>query len=92
MNLPARLKIGAIWWKVRVVPGAEIDSDGATVADQNEVSQTIRIAKELSPEMREVAFFHELLHCIDSQLDHDLVELLAQALYQVLKDNKLLAK
>lgn len=92
MKIPTRLKVGAIWWEVKQVTADDLDSDRVTVADQNEFSQTIRLARELSPEMKGAAFIHEILHCIDNQMDHDMVELLANALYQVFSENELLAK
>ncbi len=90
MKIPTTLKIGAITWQVKQVPSSEIDCVDHTSGDQSEVTQTIRISQELSQEMKEVTLFHEVLHCIDNQLDHDLVELLSQALYQVLVENNLL--
>ncbi len=88
MNIPKKLKIGAIWWEVKEVEAHEIDCDGATSGDQSEFTQTIRIAKTLTPEMKQLVLLHEILHCIDSELDHDLVDLLATSLHQVLSENK----
>lgn len=85
--LPSRIKIGAIVWTVEEVEPAVMDVDRQTPGDQSEMTQTIRIAKNLTPEMKAQVFIHELLHCIDSELDHDLVDLLASALHQVLVEN-----
>lgn len=85
--LPAQLKIGGILWQVKEVPASEL-GDGA-VADQCSLGQTIRIAVELSEQMKKRCLLHEIIHCIDSELDHDVVDLLSGALYQVMEDNKL---
>lgn len=92
MRIPDRLKIGALWWEVKVVPLADLDCDSTTVGDQSVASQTIRLAAEISPEMRDLTFFHEILHCIDGEMSHSTVEMLSQALYQVFRENDLLAK
>lgn len=88
-KLPKRLRIGGIIWRIREVEPAEIDCDNVTIGDQSETTQTIRIAKNLSPQMKWAVLLHECIHCIDSQLDHDLVEMLANQLFQVMSDNKL---
>lgn len=85
--IPAKLKIGAITYQVKEVEAAEIDCDNHCAGDQSDHTQVIRIAKNLSPEMKEVTLLHEILHCIDGQLDHDLVELISGALYQVIAEN-----
>lgn len=92
MKIPTKLKIGALWYKVVQVDPSQIDVDSFHTGDCDDHTQTIRISKIVSQEMKEVTLIHEILHSIDMQLDHDLVELLSQALYQVLKENKLLAK
>jgi hypothetical protein len=90
MKIPKRLKIGSIWWTVKLVDSTEIDCDGATVGDQDVLRQTIRISRHLSKEMQLVVLLHEILHCINSELEHETVEFLAQALAQVLSENHLL--
>ena len=90
-KLPKKLKIGAIVWKVIEVNPSEIDcDDGSVNGDQSHATQTIRINRGMSLEMKWATLFHEVLHCIDVQLDHDLVELLSQGYYQVLRENNLL--
>ena len=87
--IPTRLKIGGIVWRVLEVDESEIDCDNHTIGDQSESTQLIRIAKNLSPAMKQAVLLHEIIHCIDAQLDHDLVEMLANQLFQVMVDNKL---
>lgn len=91
MQIPGRIKVGAIWYTIRQVGQSQIDTEScATMGDCDYQTQTIRIAEGVSQEMKEVTLFHEILHAVDCQLDHDLVELLAQSLYQVFKENKML--
>mgnify|MGYP001609705458 CR=1 FL=1 len=92
MQIPDTLKIGALWYKVIQVDSSQIDVDSFHTGDCDDHTQTIRISKSISQEMKEVTLIHEILHAIDMQLDHDLVELLSSAIYQVLKENNLLTK
>ena len=87
--IPTKLKIGGITWLVKLVEPAEIDCDNQAIGDQSETTQLIRIASSLSPEMAKAVLLHEIIHCIDAQLDHDIVEMLANQLYQVLSENDL---
>ena len=91
MKIPTKLKIGALWYPIRFVPSAEIDCDSQPAGDTSCHRQDIRISENLrTQEMKELTLFHEVLHCINDQMAHAEVEYLAQALYQVLKENKLL--
>ena len=86
------IKIGAIKWRIVEVASSEIDCDEYSAGDQSEQTQTIRIDKSLSPEMKQVVLIHEILHCINGQLDHNIVEMLALNLHQVLTENKWILK
>lgn len=87
MKIPKKLKIGGHSVTVRqvdeVTPGEQWS--GGWIESQN----LIEIRRGQAMSQKEVALIHEILHCINLQLNHDHVEFLAQALYQVLKDNKL---
>lgn len=48
------------------------------------------LADWLTPSQRESTFIHETLHAINNELDHVLLDSLAEQLYQFLADNKLL--
>ena len=91
MKIPTKIKIGSIVWKIEFVNPSEIDCDEHVAGDQSEFTQTIRLANGLSPEMTEEVLFHEILHCIDSELDHNLVDLISKGYYQTLRENGLLA-
>ncbi len=81
-----KLKIGGIIYAIVEVEPSQIDEEGqqGMVDFKNSV---IYINKELNKEQKEVTLIHEIIHCINSQLDETTVEFLAQSLYQVIKDN-----
>jgi len=83
-----KIKIGAIWWSIKEVSSSEIDCDEYCAGDQSEQTQIIRIDKALSPEMKKAVLLHEIIHCLNGQLDHNIVEMLALGLYQVLTENE----
>lgn len=89
MKIPKTLRISGITWKVEQVDGSQVSEDFA-IGCMDERTQTIKLDKSLSQEMKEATLLHEIFHCIDYQLEHDLVEMLSNQLYQVLKENKLL--
>lgn len=83
MKIPSSIKVGAHTIKVRVT---SMDSCG----EYDRKKQTISLANWLPDTQREATFFHELLHAINNELDHALLDSLAEQLYQVMKDNRLL--
>lgn len=89
MIIPDKLKIGACWWKIQEVDEAEIDCDEHVIGDQSFPNQLIRLSKTLTPEMKSLTLLHEILHCINGQLEHDMVEVLSNQLHQVILDNNL---
>lgn len=52
----------------------------------------IMINADASRTIQESTLIHEILHALNSQLDHTLLDSIAEQLYQVLKDNNLLKK
>jgi hypothetical protein len=87
MNIPSRVKILAHWFDVKQVEPGELEKDcGQTDIDL----QRIRINKRLSQDMQEETFVHEILHAINIAVDEETINILAGALYQVLKENNLL--
>lgn len=80
------LKIGGHYIKIiEVEPNALAENDvcGATDLDDN----TITISKELPQSHKEATLIQEILHIINWKLDEPTVEFLAQAIYQIIKDN-----
>ena len=89
MKIPKKLKIGGHVVTVKVVDNVA-NEEGTTWAGGWTGSQNlIEIRKAQVQSQKEVTLLHEILHCINLQLNHDHVEFLSQALYQVIKDNKL---
>jgi hypothetical protein len=44
---------------------------------------------KLSPEAQAVTFLHEVLHAMNSTMDHTFLESLAEQIYQFLHENKM---
>lgn len=95
MQIPKRVKVGGVWYDVIIADewhgGGGIEFDGETVQDQ-EHGNVIYIASYLSQEAQEETFFHEILHALNSTMDHEFLDSLSEQLYQVFKDNNLMAK
>lgn len=85
MKMPKKLKIGGHEITVVYKPDVEGNNDGYWDPMEN----TIVIKSSLPPSQRQVTLIHEMLHCMNITQNHECVEWIAQALYQVLKDNKL---
>lgn len=87
MKLPSKLKIGGHVVHVELV---EMEDCGTFDPKTNR----IRISKDLPDSQQGATFFHEILHAINQNLgdgtEHILLESIAQQLYQVFSDNKLL--
>lgn len=81
-----KIKILGHEYILRLVDNEELDSFG----QQHNARNWIRLRKDAPQSQLEEGFLHEVLHAVDSELDHDLVELLAQAIYCVLKENNFL--
>lgn len=90
MAIPKRVKIGGLTYEVKKV--ARIDRSKDDLGGlQYESTQTIHLKKGLAKEVTEKIFIHELLHAMfchcDIDQDEHKVELLANTLYMVAKDN-----
>ena len=78
-----RLKIGGHVYTL--IFSGDLKDLGETIYND----RIIKIAKAHRT-IQESTLIHELLHTINSQLEHTLLDSLAEQIYQVLKDNKLL--
>ena len=86
MKIPKKLKIGGHNIKVVLKPfwkGSDSE-DGLFENCKNE----IWIKAELSQSQKEVTLIHEILHVLNSTLNHVVLDSLSEQLYRVLKDNK----
>lgn len=83
MKIPSSIKVGAHTIKVRTM-----SMDKCGEFDREKL--TIHLADWLPDTQREATFIHELFHVLNNELDHALLDSLAEQLYQVLRDNRLL--
>lgn len=91
LNIPATLKIGSQTITVTQKPLAEIDSTcngGWARWEQNELI----IANDIPRDRMEQIFIHEILHFINVYIEEETVTYLAECLYSLIKDNRLIAK
>lgn len=94
MKIPKTLKVGGIIYQVKRVIGlaAGREDNAMGVCDPNVCK--IKLDSSLTTQALESTFLHEIIEAIDIQydmkLDHGIISTLEVALYQVLKDNKLI--
>jgi Zn-dependent peptidase ImmA (M78 family) len=84
MILPSKVKIGAHTIRVRYVDTMEEFGS----ADWN--TGEILINSNMPQSLQESTLIHEMIHFMNSTLDHELLDSLAEQLYQALKENNLL--
>jgi len=87
MNIPKQLKILGHTFKVILADTEDIDNDAG---EMNLSRNTIKIRKDLPQDQIEESLLHEIIHAINNELKEIDVEFLAQTIYAVLKENKLL--
>jgi hypothetical protein len=85
MKIPERLKIGAHTFTVLIR-----DLGEKQCGQTDLVKQTISIDSELTGTMLVTTLIHEIFHVMNTELEHVLLDSLAQQLTQVLLDNDLL--
>ena len=89
MNIPNKVKVGAIWYDVEEKDNTE---NWGTV---NFLKQTIALRKDLSHQQKEMTFIHELLHAVvsdralDAKVTEEMVETLGYGLYALFIENKI---
>jgi hypothetical protein len=94
MEIPKTVKVGGINYEVKFTnewPNHDFD-DGETFYDKTN-GNVIFIREDLSKEAKEakeITFLHEVFHAMNSTMNHEFLDSLAEQLYQVLIDNKLL--
>lgn len=87
MQIPKRLKIGGHTFTVQFVDKIPPD-DAFGVVHQSKL--LIELRNNLPLSQLESTFIHEILHAINYNLTEEQVEYMANALYQVFKDNKII--
>ncbi len=87
MKIPKKLKIGAHWYDVVVTKDV---FEGITCGIQLRKESKLGVNADLPESHQGATLFHEILHAINSELDHTILDSLSEQLYQVLSDNHLL--
>lgn len=90
MKIPKALKIGGHIYKIQFHKMGETCEERGDMAKTNRMKGIIELAVPQMKTEIEANFLHEILHIINGELSEETVEGLAQQLYQVLKDNKLI--
>ena len=88
MNIPPKIKIGAITYSIEVLddwsgrdPGQEGEFDPEAL--------TIRIWKKLENKRRGLALLHEIFHAANSELEEFQVDAMAFLLHTLIEENDL---
>lgn len=92
MIIPKKLKIGGHLYIVKFEKEGKLSSSDSFSGMQDPNDQTITLNASQRRTEQEATFFHEIFHAINANLDHVLLESLSQQIYQVFKDNGLLAQ
>lgn len=90
MQFPEKLKIGPHTYTVHVVTPPTLCADESPAGINCNQRGVIEIDARLTDTEQAATLFHEVLHVMNSELDHVLLDSLAQQITQVLLDNKLL--
>lgn len=85
MKIPNSLKIGAHTF---AVVHRDVGGDRCGLTDY--VKQTISLDSQLTGTVELAVLIHEVLHVCNSELDHALLDSIAQQITQVLVDNDML--
>ncbi len=87
MKIPKTIKVLGVIFKVEIVSDKELKEE---LAECRPVECLIKINETAPHEQQCVGLIHEILHAIDWTLSESKVDVLAPALYCVLKENNLL--
>ena len=89
MEIPKELKIGGHVVKIVEVSKEEaIEKDYCGETSYQE--DIIRLDSSMSQTWKESSLIHEILHNLNTTMNHEFLDSLAEQIYQVLKDNNLL--
>ena len=90
MKIPKRVKIGGHIYKIVLKDWDEEKDDDYVDGLVSDQKGTIELNRNLKQTAVECTFIHEMLHCMNTTLNHELLDSLAEQIYQALHDNKLL--
>lgn len=82
LTMPEQIKIGGLVYEVKVVE--ELADGCAGIIEYKK--QIIRIEKS-TPDMMGLTLMHEILHALNAEFAEPHIEFMAQALYQIIKEN-----
>ena len=88
MKIPKKIKVGALTYDVLFVEDYNINQDHAELLKHKRFD-AVRINKNQTKQQQELSFVHEIVHAINNELSEQDTEFWAQAIYQLLKENKL---
>lgn len=80
--IPETFMVGALTWQVKMVDPKELQGD---CGDADRATQTIRINWDLTGDMKEATFLHEILHVLEIDMDHSHVETMSVLLHQIIR-------
>lgn len=87
-QLPKKLKIGGHLYTIVEVKENDFASSPCGRMSRN--TNEIQISSSLTKSNKEVTLFHEIIHAINGELSEAMVDSLAEQLYQVFAENRLL--
>ena len=95
MNIPKQIKVGGHTYNISLVKGEDYSKGRDNWGRTYHSEKKILIDKEIERTQMEQTFIHEMLHCVDqvynaNSLEEEEITRLAEGLYQVLKDNRLI--
>lgn len=89
MNIPKKIKIGALTFKIKYEKNLTGGSNN--LGEMRPMPQEIAIEVNLAPDIKERTFLHEVIEAIDYNynlsLEHYKIEILGAALQSFIKDN-----
>lgn len=94
MKIPKQVKIGGFIFEVHILsewPGRTVGGHDGEIFKTKEEGHRIYIGAELTEQAQEATLIHEMLHAMNTTMDHEFLDSLAEQIYQALHDNKLLA-
>ena len=90
MKIPSKLLIGGTTFDVRIVDewpdGTDVDGE---CVYSRKIGNVLFIKDSLSDDAQAITMIHESLHAMNSTMNHEFLDSLAQQIYAYLKLNKL---
>lgn len=86
MNIPKKIKVGGLTYKVIIVDAIK----DSTAQAQTRHDEQVILLRKMKKTRMEQTFFHEIMHCINNELNEVEIESIAVGIFQVLKDNNII--